>query len=263
VNPVPIHAANPGPYTGAGNWTYLIRGTSPLLFDAGVGLPKHLDAIRDAAPAGPTLVVVSHAHSDHVSGVPLIAEQWPSAAFAKIPWPERDAPYPVPWRALADGDRLPTGDGDLVVVHTPGHAPDHVALWHEESRTLLGSDLLQVGTTVFIPASVGGDLAAYLRSLRRVQALDPARVLPAHGPVIEDPAALIAHYLEHRHHREVQVLTALEGGLDTVDAITGRIYTGLAPEIARLARESVLAHLVKLEQDGLARRNGESWRLVT
>jgi glyoxylase-like metal-dependent hydrolase (beta-lactamase superfamily II) len=198
-----------------------------------------------------------------VSGVPAIRARWPGAAFAKIPWPERDAPYAVPWRALADGDRVPTSDGDLEVLHTPGHAPDHVALWHAESRTLLGSDLLQLGTTVFIPATVGGDLSDYLRSLRRVQALNPSRVLPAHGAVIEDPAALIAHYLEHRHHREVQVLTALEGGLETADAITGRIYTGLSPEIARMARESVLAHLVKLEQDGLARRNGESWRLVT
>jgi glyoxylase-like metal-dependent hydrolase (beta-lactamase superfamily II) len=263
VNPVPIHAGNPGPYTGAGNWTYLIPGSAPVLFDAGVGLPAHLDAIAAAAPSGPALVVVSHAHSDHITGVPAVAARWPGAVFAKIPWPERDAPYTVPWRMLADGERIATPQGDVEVLHTPGHAPDHLALWHAASRTLLGSDLLQLGTTVFIPASVGGDLAAYLRSLKRVQALNPARVWPAHGEAIADPTALIAHYLEHRHHRETQVLTALEGGLDTVEAITARLYTGLSPEITRMAKESVLAHLVKLEDDGLARRKGETWRLMT
>ena len=39
-----------------------------------------------------------------------------------------------------------------------------------------------------IPASNWGDLSAYLRSLKRVQSLEPARVLPAHGPVIEGGA---------------------------------------------------------------------------
>ena len=77
-------------------------------------------------------------------------------------------------------------------------------------------------------------------------------MLPAHGPVIEDPLAVIEQYLQHRHHREVQIVTALEGGLDTVDAIAERIYTGLTPQLGPLARQSVLAHLIKLEQEGLA-----------
>jgi glyoxylase-like metal-dependent hydrolase (beta-lactamase superfamily II) len=149
------------------------------------------------------------------------------------------------------------------VIHTPGHAPDHVVLWHAASRTLFGADLLQLGNTVAIPASNGGDLAAYLRSLKRVHALGPARVLPAHGPVIDDPLALIDHYLAHRHHREVQILTALEGGIDTVDTIAKRIYTGLDPRLGPLARESLLAHLVKLEHEGLVRRDGPRWLLLT
>ncbi len=263
MNCLPLHAANPGPYTGAGNWTYLAPGAEPLLIDAGVGNQEHLDAIAAAAPNGPARVVVSHAHPDHASGAPAVAARWPSATFAKFPWPEEDARVGVRWAPLADGARISTGEGDIEVVHTPGHAPDHVVLWHAASRTLFGADLLRVGNTVAIPASKGGDLAAYLRSLKRVQALAPARVLPAHGPVIEDPAALIEHYLMHRHHREVQVLTALEGGVDTLDAIVARIYAGLDPRLMRLARENVLAHLVKLEHDGLARREGPRWQLVT
>lgn len=258
-----LHAANPGPFTGKGNWTYLIPGAAPLLIDAGVGHDEHLDAIAAVAPGGPARVVVSHAHPDHVSGAPALAERWPSAVFAKYPWPDEDASGAVPWEPLSDGARVATGEGEIEVVHTPGHAPDHVALWHAGSRTLFGADLLQVGNTVVIPASKGGDLGAYLRSLKRVQALAPARVLPAHGPVIEDPAALIEHYLMHRHHREVQIVTALESGIDLLDTIVARIYAGLDPRLVPLARENVLAHLVKLEHDGLARRDGARWMLLT
>jgi glyoxylase-like metal-dependent hydrolase (beta-lactamase superfamily II) len=262
VNPIPLHAANPGPFTGAGNWTYLIPGPEPVLFDAGVGRAEHLEAIAATAPAGPARVIVSHAHPDHASGAPAVAARWPTAAFAKIPWLEKDETS-IAWQPLADGEVIGSGEGPLIVVHTPGHAPDHVALWHAESRTLFGADLMQLGNTVAIAAGHGGDLAVYLRSLRRVQALAPARVLPAHGPVIEEPLAVVEQYLQHRHHREVQIVTALESGLDTVDAIAARIYIGLTPQLGPLARQSVLAHLIKLEQDGLARRDGEHWSLVT
>jgi glyoxylase-like metal-dependent hydrolase (beta-lactamase superfamily II) len=261
VNVVSLHAANPGPYTGAGNWTYLIPGDQPLLIDAGVGRTEHLEAIAAAVPDGPSRVLVTHAHPDHAGGAPALAARWPSIAFSKMPWPDQDLAT-VAWVGLADGDRVSTSEGILEVVHTPGHAPDHLVLWHEASRTVFGADLMQLGNSVAIPASSGGDLAAYLRSLRRVQALGPSRVLPAHGPVIEDPLALIEQYLAHRHHREVQVLSALEAGLETVDAITERIYTGLSPQLGTLARESVLAHLVKLQQDGLARRTGARWESV-
>jgi glyoxylase-like metal-dependent hydrolase (beta-lactamase superfamily II) len=262
VNVLQLHAANPGPYTGAGNWTYLLPGDRPLLIDAGVGQAAHLEAIAAVAADGPARVVVTHAHPDHASGAPVLAARWPSAAFSKMPWPEQDIKTLV-WSPLADGQRIATGEGNLEVVHTPGHAPDHVVLWDAESRTIFGGDLMQLGNTVAIPASNGGDLAAYLRSLRRVQALRPSRVLPAHGPVIDDPLALIDQYLAHRHHREVQVLSALEARLDTVDAIAGRIYAGLNPQLAPLARENVLAHLIKLQHDGLARRRGEQWESVS
>lgn len=260
--PIPLHAANPGPFTGTGNWTYLFQGPAPLLFDAGVGQAAHLEAIAAAIPGGPALVAVSHAHSDHASGVPAIAGRWPAARFAKMPWPAEDDDA-IGWQPLIDGQTLDSGEGPLVVIHTPGHAPDHLVLWHEGSRTLFGADLMQLGNTVVIPGGRGGDLAAYLRSLRRIQGLAPVRVLPAHGPAIDDPAALIEQYLQHRHQREVQILNALEGGLDTAEAITRRIYVGLTPQLEPLAQQNVLAHLIKLEQEGLARRDGDRWVLLT
>jgi glyoxylase-like metal-dependent hydrolase (beta-lactamase superfamily II) len=257
----PLHAANPGAMTGSGNWTYLIPGPSPVLVDAGVGHEAHLDALAARAPTGPALVVVTHVHPDHASGAPAVATRWPQARFAKWPWPERDGGFDVRWSALADGQRIETAEGPLSVVHTPGHSPDHVALWHEDSRTIFTGDLLVQGSTVVIPASAGGSLAAYLESLARVAALQPARALPAHGPAIEDPAALIAHYVAHRQQREQQVLEALAGGAATIAAMADRIYAGLNPALVPQARDSVLAHLLKLEAEGTAACDGEHWCL--
>lgn len=260
MNPTRLHAGNPGPFTGEGNWTYFIPGDRPILIDAGVGVPSHLDAIAAASPAGPADVLVTHAHDDHAAGAPAVRARWPLARFSKFPWPERDRD--VPWQPLDDGATVMTGRGPLAVLHTPGHSPDHIALWHAESRTLFVGDLLVLGSTVFIPASAGGNLADYLRSLDRLRGLSPLRAWPAHGPVIEDPVALITQYLDHRRQREAQVMMALEEGLATVDAITERIYTTLAPALAPMARESVLAHLVKLEGEGTVRRCGAHWAIV-
>ncbi len=257
---IPIHAANPGPFTGAGNWTYLMPGRTPVLIDAGVGEPAHLAAIAGHAPAGPGHVLVTHAHGDHASGAVTLAARWPETRFSKYPWPGRDALYEAPWRPLADGQQVEAGDSTLQVIHTPGHAPDHVCFWHEPTRTLLCGDLVVRGSTVVIPASTGGSLSDYLHSLRRIMALAPERLLPAHGPVIDDPQAVLRKYLEHRREREIQVLAALEAGLRTVDAIADRIYAGLAAALVPMARESVLAHLEKLEHDGLARRADDVWR---
>lgn len=244
--------------TGAGNWTYFFPGRHPVLIDAGTGQPAHIEAVA-AHGNGPGHVLVSHAHNDHISGAGALAARWPATRFSKYSWPERDAKYPVEWQALSEGETVPAGDSEVQVVHTPGHSPDHLAFWHPASKTLLSGDLVAPGTTVVILASSGGSLSQYLHSLKRVLALAPVRLLPAHGPPIDDPPAIIRRYLEHRRQRELQVLSALEAGLRTVDAIVDRIYVGLSAPLVPMARESVLAHLIKLEDEGLATREGEEW----
>jgi glyoxylase-like metal-dependent hydrolase (beta-lactamase superfamily II) len=257
MTPKFLHAANPGPMTGDGNWTYLIGDRNPVLIDAGVGNASHLDAIAAAAPRGPSTVLVTHAHSDHVSGAPAIKARWPDARFVKFPWPVRDSA--LGWEWLRDASIVDTDDGPLTVLHTPGHSPDHLTLWHADSRTLFVGDMLVQGSTVVIPASHGGSLAEYLRSLDRMLQLNPARALPAHGPVIEDPAALIHKYIEHRAQREEQVFAALGAGGSTVDDITATIYPSLAEALVPMAKESVLANLQKLESDRRARHDAGRW----
>jgi glyoxylase-like metal-dependent hydrolase (beta-lactamase superfamily II) len=250
--------------TGDGNWTWLIPGRVPTLIDAGTGEAAHLSAL-DAA-LGPTKllqVLVSHAHTDHASGAPAIAAHLHEVRFRKMLWPEQDATWPVRYEPLADGQVIAAGDDKLIAIHTPGHAPDHLAFWHEPTRTLFCGDLAVKGTTVWIPANLRGDLAAYLASLERVLALEPERLLPAHGAIIDDPARVLRGYIDHRLEREQQILDAMRQGDVTPDAMTARVYRGLKPQLLPMAREGVVAHLVKLEQEGRARRDGERWLLST
>ena len=260
LNPVGLHAFNPGPITGDGNWTWLLRGRVTTLIDAGTGMPRYLDSLESALGGTPlTQVLVTHGHPDHASGAPSIAARLPEVRFAKMPWPARDARWPVEWKPIADGDRIPAGDTTLVAIHTPGHAPDHLAFWDESSRSLFCGDLAIRGSTVWIPASHDGDLSAYLASLERALALDPVRMFPAHGPVIEEPAPLLRGYIDHRREREQQVLDALHKGDRTAAAMVTRIYTGIADSVVPLARESITAHLMKLAREGRATQRDGEW----
>jgi glyoxylase-like metal-dependent hydrolase (beta-lactamase superfamily II) len=249
--------------TGAGNWTWLITGRVPTLIDAGVGTPQHLEELEKALHgAALAQVLVTHAHSDHAEGVMALASRMPSVRFLKMPWPERDRTWPVEWRPLADGDRVEIGDVTATVVHTPGHAPDHVCVWHAETGTLFGGDLAIEGTTVWIPSLLAGDLAAYLSSLERVIALNPSWMLPAHGPIIMKPVALLRAYIAHRREREVQIVDALRLGDQSPSAIVARIYPELNKALVPRAEETVMAHLVKLERDGVTRRVADAWHII-
>src|SRR5262245_9102078 len=252
--------------TGHGNNTYLIVGSDKraTLIDAGVGRPDHLtDLARHLAESQATLrqIRVTHAHPGHASGAPAIRSAHPQARFYKRPWPDEDPNVSVNWEPIDEGDRIEAGGDALIVLHTPGHSPDHLAFWHEASRAVFTGDLVAKGSSVMIEASRGGRLAKYLASLERIRELKPLRLLPAHGPVIDDPELVVRQYIEHRLKRERQVMEALANGRDTIPAIAESIYHGLDPALLPAARENVRAHLDKLQDEGTAVEQNGRWTL--
>jgi glyoxylase-like metal-dependent hydrolase (beta-lactamase superfamily II) len=271
--PILIEVENAGVMTGRGNNTYLVaddegvagRGAPALLIDAGTGGDAHLAGVRRRLTerrARLTDVVVTHIHADHAAGVPAIQAAFPDVHFAKFPWPEPDRQYAVDWRPLAAGEEVRIGGIALTVVHTPGHSPDHIALWHEASRTAFTGDLVTLGGTVMIGWSHGGDLVQYLAALTRILSLNPSRLLPAHGPIVGDPRTLLLATIEHRLHRERQVSAALKRGVGTVPAIAESIYDGLDPALLPAARDTVRAHLEKLKRDHRASDEDGRWSLI-
>ena len=263
MNPIPVFAYNPGPITGDGNWTWLLPGKVPTLIDAGTGESAHLAAVEKAlAGAALERVIVTHGHRDHASGAVALGERFNVAQFMKFPWNERDAQWPVPWTPIGDGDVIGAGDTQLLALHTPGHAPDHLCFWHEESRTVFCGDLAIKGTSVWIPARLGGNLAAYLVSLQRIIALEPDRMLPAHGSVINDPMRVLRDYVGHRLEREEQIVAAVREGAGTPETVVARVYRGLKESLVPLALESVTAHLLKLQQEGRARVHDNAWIMI-
>ena len=249
TTPEVVYALNPGALTGRGNNTWLIDGAEPTLIDAGVGMPAHVEAVAASLDGRPLhRVLVTHGHADHASGVPALRARWPALEACKFPLDLEDDPG---WIALADGQQVRAGDETLTVVHTPGHALDHVCFWHAESASLYAGDMVVQGTTIMIPAGRGGGLRAYLASLDRIASLRPSRIFPGHGPVIDAPLALIAAYIAHRRMRDEQVKACLRDGVTDIDAIVGRIYPGLDPALVAAARATVEAHLEKLRTDAL------------
>ena len=233
--------------TGVGNNTWFIEGSEPTLVDAGIGQPDHIAEIERLLGGRPLArVLVTHGHIDHASGITAIRTRWPDVDACK--WPgETDDPA-AGWHALDEGAHVRAGDRDLSVVHTPGHAPDHICFWDASSREVFVGDMLVLGGTVMIPAGRGGDMTAYLASLDRLARLQAVRALAGHGAIIDHPAALIAEYIAHRHARERQILEAMDAGLVTPDEIVKRVYPDLPWPLRAAATATVEAHLEKIRR---------------
>ena len=220
---VAVRAPNPGPLTLGGTNTYVAGGT---VVDPGPDDERHL---RNILAAGPVeRIVLTHRHPDHTSGAGRLSEL-------------AGAPVLAFGVGLSDGERV----GDLVTVHTPGHAPDHLCFWHPASRTLFSGDLIAGEGSIMI-APPEGDLRAYVASLERVRKLGPSRILPGHGPEVLRAQEKIEEYLAHRREREARVAAALESGARSLSEVVLSAYSGVPPAMRPYAELSARAHLLKL-----------------
>jgi glyoxylase-like metal-dependent hydrolase (beta-lactamase superfamily II) len=262
-----LTVASPLPYTGGAVHAFLVHGAVPTLIDAPSDAPEFIGqveaALADAGDGPLQQLLATHAHPDHVVGAAALATRYPGCRRLKRPWPGRDELSGVTWDEITGEPMLPAGDSRLWAIETPGHAPDHLCFFDIADGVMFAGDLVINGGTVTIPASAGGSLVQYLRSLRKVLELQPRRMLPSHGSDVDQPTSLLRGYISHRMLRERQILEVLaaSGGV-TADAIVERLYASVAVPLKRAARENVMAHLIKLEQDGQVCVEEDTWRLV-
>jgi glyoxylase-like metal-dependent hydrolase (beta-lactamase superfamily II) len=241
-----ILAPNPSVYTLEGTNTWIVGDAPSIVIDPGPDDASHLREIERAADRVGA-ILLTHAHPDHAPGAePLAASTGaPIHAFRPPPGGVR----------LRDGDPIRVGDATVLPIHTPGHTPDHVAFWLERARGLFTGDaVLGRGTSVIDPPE--GDLAAYLRSLRRMRDLDPRTLYPGHGPIVLEAGRKLDEYLSHRSERERQILDVLAGRPSSIAEVVDVVYAAYPSEVRALAMRSVLAHLKKLEGEGRVEHTG-------
>lgn len=262
-----ILAPNPSLLTGPGTNTYLVADEAAgevVIIDPGPDMPEHLRRVADAVAVlgRATAILVTHGHPDHADGASSLRELLgvPIYAWSREGVASTDRP-------LADGAVIPVGNRNLRALHTPGHRFDHLCFLLEDADALFAGDLIAgVGTVVIAPPE--GDLLDYLASLRRLQSLHLLLILPAHGPFVDDPQAVLGYYIAHREERERQVLAGLAAGPRTVGELVSGIYADVSPDLHPIAAYSVLAHLYKLEREGRVHRlpaadGRERWSLAT
>jgi glyoxylase-like metal-dependent hydrolase (beta-lactamase superfamily II) len=244
-----VLAPNPSPMTLDGTNTYVLglAGTGEaLVIDPGPATQDHHDRVRAVLAdldAEVRAIVLTHHHIDHAEAAAAWAASHACPVLARVP------ALTGADRALDDGEPVPVAGIEVVVLDTPGHTSDHVALRLGSGAVLTGDHVLGRGTSVV--AHPDGDLEAYLASLRRVLDLGPAALHPGHGPsMIEDPAAVLTYYLAHRGFREAQLRHALGHGPATIDELVARLYADVDRALWPAAAASLSAAVTMLAERG-------------
>jgi glyoxylase-like metal-dependent hydrolase (beta-lactamase superfamily II) len=239
-----VVAPNPGPYTGPGTNTWILgAGPVVVVIDPGPDDDRHLAAIeRKLAGATVGVVLVTHSHPDHLP----LAERLAAAHGASV------RRYPE----LGDRDVVRVGTVNVTALYTPGHSADHLGFWLAEDRVVFTGDLV-LGKGSSMVTYPEGDVAAYLRSLDRLLALEPRMLFPGHWDPVTDAMGKLREYRAHRLEREAQVLAQVRRSPGTARELTRRVYgSQLGDELLVAAEMTMRAHLQKLVDDGQVRTSG-------
>jgi glyoxylase-like metal-dependent hydrolase (beta-lactamase superfamily II) len=264
---------NPGAFTWRGTNSWIIgSGGSVAVLDPGPEDAAHLAALL-AATRGEriTHILVSHTHRDHSPGAAALkaATGAPTFGFGPHMTPPGQGGEGgdhgfLPDVAVPDGGVI-EGDGwRLVALHTPGHCGNHLCFALEGTGVLFSADhVMSWSTSVVSPPD--GSMRAYMASLARLRAREGTDrlYLPGHGPPLPEPMPFLDALALHRQRREARIRAALrEQGPSSVEALVGPVYGPMDPQLLAAAGRSLLAQLIMLEEEGMARREGGLWRLA-
>ena len=242
---------------------YLIYTSSEILvIDPGSPYEEEQQAlaecISELIAEGRTVreIILTHLHPDHVGGVNALRNFL--AGNVTVAAHQNTAEIlggEIPVNRLIVDDELITLQGSptiaLRAMHTPGHARGHLCFYEERTGTLItGDNIVGLGSVLIDPPE--GHMHDYLNSLRRMRALPNLSVLfGGHGPAMANPQAKLDEYITHRLDRESKILAAVQSGCATPAAIVANVYTDVSPKAHAMAERAVLAHLEKLESEGL------------
>lgn len=256
-------APNPSMMTGPGTNTYFLGEKEIAVIDPGPAMQDHIDAIQELAGAPIKWILVTHTHPDHSPAAAQLAkasgaEQYGAAAPQGR---HQDQSFEADYE-VADGDAFETDEFCLRMIHTPGHASNHFCYLHEEQKFLITGDHIINGSTVVIDPP-DGNMGDYLRSLERLKSIDIKAILPGHGEVMDEPQEAIDWLINHRLEREKKVIGALRQQPNaTSRELVPLVYEDVDKKLHDLAEHSLLAHLIRLEEELHVRMENGRWQLT-
>ncbi len=254
-----LTANNPGAMTGAGTNCYLIGVHELAILDPGPADLVHIEAILAAVGAAAVRwIVVTHTHPDHSPAAVHLANETGAELVGAVLEQDshQDASFTVA-RNILHGDMILGAGFTLEAIATPGHVANHFCyLLREEGALFTGDHIMEGSTVVIVPP--GGDMADYLHSLALLKQYPLRSLLPGHGDVMREPWAVIDGLIAHRLRREQKVIDVLRVlGNGTIGEITPAVYDDVDASLHWLAEISLWAHLLKLDKEGRAQREGD------
>jgi len=257
-----ITAGNPGMFTGPGTNTYLIGDEEVTVIDPGPALHEHIEAIIQAS-ANIKQILLTHTHPDHSPGARLLQDNIGVPVFALITESSKDQDITfTPERILIDGEIIANEYYSIEVIHTPGHASNHLCYLLKDEKLLFTGDHIMDGSTVVI-APPDGSMQDYIDSLAKLKEYDLNKIAPGHGELIDEPYAVVDWIIKHRFERESKVIDVLKqhnsGDLNT---LVKDIYADVDSMLHPVAKWSLESHLIKLMDEGVVTRKNDKFSYI-
>ena len=204
----------------------------------------------------PKRIFLTHHHNDHIASAPYLRDVF-NIPIVCSKTTAKQVSFDVD-DICTDGDRLSNIEEEWIVYETPGHAKGHLCLYSKQYRDLIAGDMVAgEGTILLIPGD--GDFGDYITQLKRLKALYPERLMPAHGPIIHKAQEYLQHYIDHRCSRLDQIASHLSTTSKTPYQLATEIYTEVPKSVLPIAAKQILCHLYHLEKIQKAQQINNGW----